>query len=148
MDRETREFGRLDPDVTYAKRPSAYGVALNASGHFAACQTPGGTFLPGGGLESDETPADAVCREVLEETGHEATVGAALGVAVQRIRRSDIGPFRQVGHFFRIALGDRRGPGESDHTLVWLRPDEVGRLRHASHRWAVNEVLRDAAPGT
>ena len=36
--------------------------------------------LPGGGLEADETPSDAVTREVLEETGLEVDVDRLTGV--------------------------------------------------------------------
>ncbi len=41
---------------------------------------PGSWTLPGGGVDHGERPAAAVLREVLEETGLEATVGALLGV--------------------------------------------------------------------
>jgi 8-oxo-dGTP diphosphatase len=41
---------------------------------------PGTWTLPGGGVDHGESPAEAVVREVREETGLEATLGALLGV--------------------------------------------------------------------
>ena len=40
--------------------------------------------VPGGRVETGELPAEAACREVLEETGLQVEVGAFLGIVQQR----------------------------------------------------------------
>lgn len=42
-----------------------------------------GWFVPGGAVESDETPAEAACRETQEETGLDATIETPIVVLEQ-----------------------------------------------------------------
>lgn len=66
------------------QRVAAYGLIrrddailltrISSTGHH-----PGAWTLPGGGVNHGESPADAVRRELTEEAGLEATVGALLG---------------------------------------------------------------------
>src|SRR5262245_26303935 len=63
----TPVFGALTAGCPRVLRPSAYAVIENELGLFAVVVTPGGCFLPGGGLENLETPEEAIGREVLEE---------------------------------------------------------------------------------
>ncbi|GAA4201463.1 NUDIX hydrolase [Actinocatenispora rupis] len=67
-----------------ARRIAAYGVLTDAAGRVlltrssALSDVPGTWYLPGGGVEQGEPPADAVIREFAEETG--------LAVAVDGLR--------------------------------------------------------------
>jgi ADP-ribose pyrophosphatase YjhB (NUDIX family) len=79
-----------------------------------------GWSLPGGLLDRGETPAQAVVREVREETGLEVEVGVPLTTQVNpRVRRVDV--------IFRIVVGEPppvRAGGEAKDAC-WLYPAEV-----------------------
>ena len=60
-------------------RPSAYGIVIKDNKILLLKQT-NGYDLPGGGLDLDETPEEAVIREIKEETGIDATSPHLLDV--------------------------------------------------------------------
>jgi len=62
-----------------------------------------------GHLESDESPLEAVCREVLEETGRPFIPSAILGFYLSDIRVTEDEPVR----FLRIAFVGTVGPVEN-----------------------------------
>ncbi|HET6300205.1 NUDIX hydrolase [Microbacterium sp.] len=72
--------------------------------------------LPGGGLDPGEDPADAVLREVLEETGYSVRVDALLGIhsrvipAARRISAGAVGPLHALRIVYRASVvsGDLR----------------------------------------
>ncbi|GAB3645480.1 hypothetical protein GCM10028833_05390 [Glycomyces tarimensis] len=79
------------------QRFGAYGVVADSAGRILLARIadgyPGaGTWhLPGGGVDFGESPRAAVFREIYEETGQDARVGALLNVTSFRHRRA-IGP--------------------------------------------------------
>jgi 8-oxo-dGTP diphosphatase len=62
-------FGTRVDGCPYIVRPGAYAVVRNASGYFAVIRTPRGSYLPGGGVETNETPGETIKREAREEAG-------------------------------------------------------------------------------
>lgn len=63
-----------------------------------------------GHLEAHESPLEAVCREVLEETGHPFLPEAVLGFYLSDIRMTEDEPVR----FLRIAFVGTVGPRERE----------------------------------
>jgi 8-oxo-dGTP diphosphatase len=136
---ETRVFGTRRPGQDYIRRPSAYALVRNATGDWAIVRTPHGCFLPGGGMEADETPQHTVIREAQEECGFVLKPGPTTSKAIQfcystQERRF----FEKVCEFMDAELVNTVAPTELDHELMWLTLDQAQEvLFHEAHRWAV-----------
>ena len=137
-----RSFGRRLPDKTSLDRPGAYLIAVQ-NGMIAVIQTPKGLFLPGGGTESCESDVDCIRREVLEETGSEAEVGAFLCAAESYSEHETLGFFHPIQFYYTGRIGKRiREPNESDHRIFWLPPEDVrGKLFPEMQNWAIRAYL-------
>ena len=130
---------------TYRDRPGAYAI-IRADAAIMAVDTPLGLYLPGGGLEPDETVEACLRREVLEETGYDVTVGAEIARAAQyRISLRKSAAFNKFCRFFLAeVVGDPVAPIEPDHVTLWLDPQEAQeRLREEASRWAVGRALAE-----
>ena len=143
-----QQFGRRIGEQAYPDRPAAFGVAVR-DGRIAAVRiTRRGEQpyfdLPGGGIDSGETPQAAV-REFGEETSLVVRADGLLGLANQYMVKSDGQPANNISTLMQVELAgeDAALKVEADHELVWLDPLEaITRLRHESHAWAVALWLR------
>lgn len=96
--------------------------AIEHDGAYLVLQQPHrrGWTLPGGLLDRGESAAEAVVRELREETGLRIEVGLPLSVQVNgRVRRVDV--------VYRIAVDDRPpvAIGGEATRADWLSPNEV-----------------------
>ncbi len=103
--------------------------------------------LPKGHLETGETPAEAALREVLEETGYRARLGASLGTTSYQDHK---GRPKIVWYFAMDLAGadphDAEAPGPTGELLdgevdevVWLSLHDAGaRLSYDTDREVLN----------
>ncbi|HEX5726843.1 MAG TPA: NUDIX domain-containing protein [Longimicrobiaceae bacterium] len=136
------QFGAVVPGAEYVLRPGGYLVVRNARGEIAVVSSPRGYFLPGGGQEAGESPAEAAVREAGEECGLRVRLGEPLGTADQLVYHTvEDKHYRKRCVFFTADFVGCEGDGEPDHQLLWMRAEEaVTRLRHGSQAWAVGQA--------
>ena len=145
------QFGVPEPGLDYLRRPTAFGLVFR-DGRLACVRVDRGEGsyfdLPGGAIDGDETEAQALVREFLEETGLHVAPGERVGEAAQFFRKSDGSPVNNLAGFWTARV-DRHDPSakvEADHELVWLDPfAALASLRHDAHAWAVAVWLRRIA---
>lgn len=86
--------------------------------------------IPGGRLELGETVREAVCREVLEETGLTVETSQLLGT-FDRIVRDDDGRIRYhyilIDFLCHVVSGDLR-PASDAEDARWFGGEEISRL--------------------
>ncbi len=85
--------------------------------------------MPGGRVESGETPAEAAAREVAEETGLHVAVERLLGVF-------DLGEFRAHDFAAKVVGGDLRA-GDDASDVRWCTEADLDEL-------ALSDGLREA----
>ena len=136
-------FGQKVAGQHYQPRPGAYALIFQDPDLVALIQTIRGFFLPGGGAETGETPAETVQREVLEECGCEIVTGAQLGLAVDYMFAENEAKYYEIQSVFLLArLGKQLDtPGEADHQLVWLKVSQAHTLlNRPSQKWALQKA--------
>ena len=67
-------FGEKLADQTYIDRKGVYAIIMNEKNEVATVKLPHGYFLPGGGLEGEESKEACLRRECLEELGWEIEI--------------------------------------------------------------------------
>jgi len=139
----------LESDVTHALgvRPSASAVIFDRRGRLLLQQrSDGGQWgLPGGSVEIGESLADAVRREVKEETGLVVTVRRLIGVysdpALQVVRY----PTGHVWHYVNVCFECRMVSGTlttCDETLDlrYFSPHKLPRTLLPNHRVRIRDA--------
>ncbi|MCV0414119.1 MAG: NUDIX domain-containing protein [Brevundimonas sp.] len=142
------QFGRSDPALDHRRRPTAFGLVLR-DGLLACVRVERGAQsyfdLPGGALDGDETEAQALAREFVEETGLTVRPGERIAEAGQYFVKTTGEAVNNVGGYWTadIVSEDPQAKQEADHTLTWLDPAvALSRLRHDAHAWAVAAWMR------
>ena len=97
---------------------------------------PGAVALPGGHMEHDEHPKDALSRELLEELGILARRVAYVCTLLHRAEE-----VRKI-HYFAVESWEGEILNREAEALLWLPFDELHTLDLVIDRVAVHEYLR------
>ncbi|MDF2536131.1 MAG: mismatch repair protein MutT [Bacillales bacterium] len=138
-----KTFGHAIKDVDYIERPGAYGVMINEQKQVVVAFCDGDYFLPGGGIEGNESHQECIKRECLEELALQVNVknfiykGDLYHTSIKSGKH-----YHSIGYFYMteiVRILDQ--PSEEDHELVWMDVEEaVGKLTLESQAWAVSEA--------
>lgn len=136
-------FGVKLDDIEYRNRRAVYGIVASKDGEIAVIKTPTGFFLPGGGIEGEESYEECLQREFLEETGYEIEVKKFVGRASLFHTTKTKEYIYGTGYFYNVILKNKKSyKTENDHELQWLEAGECIKGLFLEHQaWAVAKAL-------
>lgn len=147
MVKEKIVFGKKEQNKNYSKRISIYALIFDDSNEkIAIIKTPTGYFLPGGGLEGNESHNQCLLREAKEEMGWEIEVKNYIGNSAGYHYSTTKQEYIYVDGYFYLAkmIKTIGNPTEPDHQILWLSYSEASKkLYHENQIWAVKKAIKD-----
>jgi 8-oxo-dGTP diphosphatase len=130
--------------------PGATAVVIDGAGRLLLGQRAdnGRWALPGGAVDPGEQPAEAVVREVYEETGVHVAVERLAGVVLRQARyaNGDVCQYMSVWFRCRATGGTARVNDEESLGVGGYHHDDLPAERDAVDRLRIDTALDDSAP--
>jgi len=116
-----------DENKVYKRREGCYGLVENDQGALAIIKTSTGHFLPGGGVEADESLEDSLKREFIEETGLRIDIDEQYATGSYFFYSTTLEmDMESYGHFYKCHVLEKvSNQKEVDHELVWLTSQDA-----------------------
>jgi 8-oxo-dGTP diphosphatase len=136
--------------VPERQRIAAYGLCVDPAGRVLLARAApslslrGRWFLPGGGVDHGESPADAVRREIQEESGLIVELGPLLDVLSDVRTLPDETVLHTVRVIYRVLTWSGQLRAESNGTtdaVRWVDRDELATLPLAQYVQTVVEMF-------
>ena len=143
---EIRQYGRKIQGVSYLERPGAYALIVNDKNEVAMLVDVDGKYhLPGGGIQDNESPQEAVKREAVEEVALNIIIKKELGSAKQYCYSSVLDKhINKICMYFLVRdfwASDKCVIAE--HDVLWINIDQAeALLEHESHSWGVKQARK------
>jgi len=141
------EFSINQPekDKEYFKRPGAYAIIKNVDNLIAVIKTEKGFFLPGGGIENEESPDECLKRECLEEIGAKISGLNYFASGNYYFYSTTLNVnMESVGHFFTCKIDKFiKTKTDIDHELIWLKIDEAIPLFYLDNQREAVKIFKD-----
>lgn len=132
------------PEGEYKDRPSVYVLVFNDD-KVLLLDVHGKYHFPGGGIEKEEAPEEAVVRETFEEAGCKVSNLQFLGKASKFFPQTEIGAINKIATFFKAKLIsiDPSQAIEDDHKVCWLSIDDFKQVGSEWQLWALDIALKE-----
>lgn len=142
---EEVECGNRIEGVKYRERIGAYALIVNSDNEIALVRRDNNYFLPGGGVENDETYEQCLKRECAEELGYNIELAQYVGKLshyTKAIRREEY--LKLVGHVYIANLLESNCLKiEEDHEFVWAQLREAAeKMQEEFHAHAIREYVK------
>ncbi len=137
-----KTFGTKLKDVSYYDRIGAYLICIEDN-KLAVIRDPQGYFLPGGGIDDNESLEECLKRECIEETGFFVYLDKHICSADMYVLHPKVGYFHPIQHYYCGKLIEKVcAPTEKDHNLEWIAIDDVESKLHLEiQSWAVKHYI-------
>ncbi len=125
-----------EAEQIYTQRPGAYGILANDRNLLAIVKTSRGYFLPGGGIEANESEEECLIREFIEEIGIKIKIKEKICSGDCYFYATTSNKYiESLGQFYKCEIEEILNVAtEVDHELVWLDPNEAIQLLYLDNQ--------------
>lgn len=127
MDEKIEVYGHRIEGEEYIDREGTYGIHIDDNSYVAVIRVSNDYFLPGGGIENDESYLECLVREFHEETGSDIKAIRFVTKMMQYHRSQRTGHYyKLIGSFYLVNMMKKsREVTEADHNLEWIHMSDV-----------------------